>query len=159
MGTMDDLIEPAAVQNLVARWWWSYDDGAFDFLESHVTDDVHFGCRTDTGNAEWEDFVRADVRGRDAFMDWQVQHRVDSPYPLRHSGTNVHIVERRGNEATFACYVVVTHVADGRVAHLPGGMVNGTVRLVDGELRISELEVVLDTMDSVPFRDIRTLKR
>lgn len=153
------MIEPAALQNLIARWWWSYDQGHLDFLGSHLTDDAHFVCRTDTGEAEWEDFVRADLRGRDAYMAWQSQHRLESPYPLRHHGTNVHIVEQRGDEATFASYIHVTHTVDGQVAHLPGGMVNGAVRLVDGELRISELEVVLDTIDSGLFKNQATLKR
>ena len=153
------MIEPAVLQNLIGRWWWSYDEGRFDFLESHLTDDAHFVCRTDTGHAEWEDLVRADLRGRDAFMDWQAQHRLDSPYPLRHNGANVHIVEQRDNEATFACYIHVTHIVDGQVAHLPGGMVNGAVRMVDGELRICELEVVLDTINSGLFKDMRESDR
>jgi hypothetical protein len=153
------VIEPAAVHNLIAQWWWSYDEGCFDFLESHLTDDAHFVCRTDTGKAEWEEFVRADVHGRDAFIQWQLQHRLDSPYPLRHNGTNVHVVEQRGDEARFACYIHVTHIADGQVVALPGGMVNGTVRVVDGELRICELQVVLDTINSGTFRDMRELTR
>jgi len=153
------MIEPGALHDLIGRWWWSYDEGNFAFLESHLTDDAHFVCRTDTGNAEWEEFVRADVRGRDLFIDWQSQHRLDSPYPLRHNATNVHIVEQLGDEATFACYILVTHIVDGQVSPLPGGMVNGAVRVVDGELRICELEVVLDTINSGPFKDMRTLKR
>jgi hypothetical protein len=153
------VIDPGAVQNLVARWWWSYDEGHFDFLASHLTEDAHFVCRTDTGNTAWEEFVRADIRGRDAFMAWQTQHRLESPYPLRHHGTNLHVVEQRGDEATFACYILVMHIVNGQVSPLPGGIVNGAVRLVDGELCISELEVVLDTIDSDRFEDSRQLRR
>lgn len=153
------MIEPALLHELVARWWWSYDEGRFDVLASHLTDDAHFVCRTDTGDAEWEEFVRADVRGRDAFVEWQAQHRVESPYPLRHHGTNVHIVEQRDGEATFASYIHVTHIVGGQVVALPGGIVNGTVRMVDGELRIGELEVVLDTIESRAFKETRALRR
>src|SRR5438874_1543777 len=114
----------------MAGWWFSYDEGHFDFLAAHLTDDAHFMCRTDTGMTDWEDFVRADVRGRDTFIEWQSQHRLDSPYPLRHHGTNVHVVEQRGDEATFASYIHVTQIVDGQVSPIPGGIVNGTVRLV-----------------------------
>jgi hypothetical protein len=103
--------------------------------------------------------VRADIRGRDAFMAWQTQHRLASPYPLRHHGTNVHVVEQRGDEATFACYILVTNIVHGQVSPLPGGIVNGAVRVVDGELCISALEVVLDTVDSGVFAETRQLRR
>jgi hypothetical protein len=152
------VIEPSAVSNLLSRWWWSYDEGHFDFLEAHLTDDAHFVCRTDTGAADWEEFVRADEHGRDAFMAWQVEHRLDSPYPLRHSATNIHVIDQRDDEATFAHYIHVTHVIGGSPAALPGGMVSGTVRRVDGHLRVSELVVVLDTIESAMFKDQRELR-
>ena len=55
------MIEPSQVQDLVARWWWNYDEGNFDVLASLLTDDAHFTCRTDTGTTDFEEFVRADV--------------------------------------------------------------------------------------------------
>ncbi len=94
------MIEPAQLQDLVARWWWNYDEGNFDVLASLLTDDVHFSCRTDSGTTDYEEFVRADYSGRDAVMTWQKDHRLHSPYPLRHNGTNVHIVEQRDHEAS-----------------------------------------------------------
>ena len=147
------MIEPAAVQDLVGRWWWNYDEGHFDVLAGLLTDDMHFSCRTDTGATEFEDFVRCDRTGRDDVMAWQTQHRIDSPYPLRHNGTNVHVLERRHDEATFSSYIVVTHIVEGAVANLSTGIVNGAVRSEGGTLRIARLEVVLDTQHSVPFRE------
>jgi hypothetical protein len=152
------MIEAGALQDLVARWWWNYDEGNFDVLSSLLTDDVHFVVRTDTGTTDFEDFVRADVRGRDEVMRWQTPHRLESPYPLRHHGTNVHIVEQRGAEATFASYIHVTQVVDLQVTGIPGGIVRGAVRQEDDGLRICELEVVLDTMTSVAFRELRSLR-
>ena len=108
------MIEPAAVQDLVGRWWWNYDEGNFDVLAGLLTDDVRFSCRTDTGATEYEDFVRCDVTGRDAVMAWQTDHRIDSPYPLRHNGTNVHVVGQRDREAAFASYIFVTQIVEGR---------------------------------------------
>jgi hypothetical protein len=152
------VIEPGLLQDLVAKWWFNYDEGNFDVLASLLTDDARFRCRTDTGTTDFEEFVRADASGRDDVMRWQAAHRLDSPYPLRHHGTNVHIVEQRGSEATFASYIHVTQVLDLQVVTLPAGIVRGAVRDEGSVLRICELEVVLDTMTSQLFRDVRTLR-
>jgi SnoaL-like domain len=146
------MIEPAAIQDLVSRWWFNYDEGNFEVLEDLLTDDVHFSCRTDSGATDYEEFVRADYRGRDEVMSWQKDHRVHSPYPLRHNGTNVHVVERRGSEVTFASYIFVSQIVGG-VSPLSTGIVNGTVRLEGDALRIAALEVVLDTIESKPFNE------
>ena len=92
------MIEPAQMQDLVARWWWNYDEGNFDVLASLLTEDAHFSCRTDSGTTDYEEFVRADVTGRDAVMAWQTDHRLNSPYPLRHNGSNVHVVAEAEKE-------------------------------------------------------------
>jgi hypothetical protein len=149
---MRRMIEPAAIQDLVGRWWFNYDEGNFQVLEELLTDDVHFSCRTDSGTTGYEDFVRADHTGRDDVMAWQTDHRLKSPYPLRHNGTNVHVVEQRGAEATFASYIFVSQIVGG-VAPLSTGIVNGTVRLYGDELRLAAFEVVLDTADSKPFNE------
>jgi hypothetical protein len=146
------MIEPWAVQDLVARWWWNYDEGNFDVLASLLTDDVHFSCRTDTGTTDYEEFVRADYSGRDAVMAWQEDHRRHSPYPLRHNGTNVHITEQAGDEAAFTSYIYVSQIVGG-VSPLSTAIVNGRARGAGGSLLLAELEVVLDTMDSKPFSD------
>lgn len=145
------MIGAAEVQDLVGKWWWSYDEGDFAMLDSLLTDDTHFSCRTDTGTTTYEEFVRADVRGREAVMAWQTDHRVNSPYPLRHIGADIHVTEQASDEATFASYIFVTHIVGGVVTPLSTAMVNGTVRRVGDALLIADLEVVLDTRDSVLF--------
>jgi hypothetical protein len=144
------MIDIADVHEVVGKWWWNYDAGNFDLLAGMLTDDVHFACRTDTGTTPYEAFVRADIRGRDAVMAWQTEHRTNSPYPLRHNGTNVHVVERRDDEAHFSSYILVTQIVGG-VAPLSTGIVNGAVRRVGDALLLAELEVVLDTRESVVF--------
>ena len=139
-------IDGAAVHELLGRWWFNYDEGNFDVLAELLTDDAHFTCRTDTGTTDYEEFVRSDLRGRAEVMAWQTDHRINSPYPLRHNAANVHVVEERGDEATFASYIFVTQIVEG-VAPLSTGIVTGTVRSEPGGLRIAELNVVLDTND------------
>jgi hypothetical protein len=146
------MIEPAALQDLVARWWWNYDEGHFDVLTSLLTDDAHFTCRTDSGTTDYEEFVRADYSGRDAVMAWQTDHRLHSPYPLRHNGTNVHITEQADDEAAFASYITVSQIVGG-VAPLSTAIVTGRVRREGDALRLAELHVVLDTMESKPFHE------
>ncbi len=106
----------------------------------------------DSGATDYEEFVRADHAGRDDVMAWQTDHRLNSPYPLRHNGTNVHVVEQRGSEARFASYIYVSQIVGG-VAPLSTGIVNGTVRRDGDALRLAALEVVLDTTDSKPLNE------
>jgi hypothetical protein len=147
------MIRPADVQNLMHKWWFAYDNALFDEWPAMFTEDAHFTCQTDTGTTAYEDFVRADVSGRAAVLEWQTQHRLGSPHPLRHSGTNVHLVSASGTEAAFRSYIWVTQIVGGSPAPLSTAIVRGTVRLEDDELRLSELTVVLDTEDSTVLAD------
>jgi hypothetical protein len=150
--TASAVLDVASVQELVGRWWFDYDEGHFERFPDLLTADVHFTCRTDTGTTDYEEFVRADVRGRDEVVAWQIDHRRHSPYPLRHNGNNIHLVGRREGEVDFASYILVTQIVEG-VAPLSTAIVTGTVRDEDGTLRIAALHVVLDTMQSAAFDD------
>jgi hypothetical protein len=150
------VIDPAEVVDLVGRWWWNYDEGNFEVLRELLTDDVHFTCRTDTGETDFEEFVRADVRGREAVMAWQIPHRTNSPYPLRHNGTNVHVTEQRGGEVSFASYIYVTRIVAGQVASLSSGVVLGAARRCGSSVCLCELHVVLDTRTSDLFSVVRS---
>jgi hypothetical protein len=145
------VIDPAQVQDLIGRWWFHYDQARFDELRALLTEDTRFVCRTDTGETDFEEFVRADVSGRDAVMAWQTEHRTGSPDPLRHHGTNVHLVGGSAGEADFASYLFVSQVVGGLPAPLSTAIVTGTVRDEPDGLRIALLTVVLDTRDSIPL--------
>jgi hypothetical protein len=141
------------VAGILGHWWHSYDEGHFEVLRELLTEDVQFTCRTDTGTTDFEEFVRADVSGREQVMEWQIAHRTASPYPLRHNTTNVHLTASGGDEATFASYLCVTHVVEGMPALLSSGVVTGRVRREADRVRIATLEVVLDTRSSVAFSE------
>lgn len=144
-------IESSEVQDLVGRWWFNYDEGHFQVLTLLLASDAHFTCRTDTGATAYEEFVRADFRGRDTIMEWQTNHRMQSPYPLRHNGTNVHVVDRSGESATFASYLHVTHITTTGVTPLSSGIEHGAVRRTADGLKIAALHVMLDTRVSDVF--------
>lgn len=145
---MTDL---AAVQNLVASWWFEYDQGNFDVWPQYFTEDAHFTCRSDSGTTEFEEFVRADVSGRDDVLAWQTDHRKNSPYPLRHNGTNVHIASVDESGARFRSYLFVTNIIEGAVANVASGLCLGTAREEEGQLKLAELRVILDFTNSELF--------
>ena len=145
-------MDSAIVQETVSRWWVCYDGGWFDRWPGLLTADVAFTCRSDTGRTAYEEFIRADARGRDEVIAWQRRHREASPYPLRHHATNVHLTRRAPDEADFLSYLFVTQVKGG-VSNLSTGVCRGTVRIEDGEPRIAGLHLVLDTAESVPFTE------
>ena len=147
------MIDEASAQALLGSWWYNYDEGNFAALKELLTDDVRFTCRTDTGATDYEDFVRADVSGRDGVIAWNTRHRHGSPYPLRHNATNVHLVEHRGSEASFVSYIFVTHILEGAPANLSTAIVRGDIRQEADSLRVAALHVVLDTRTSVPFTE------
>lgn len=147
-----------AIMELVGRWWFSYDEGLFDVLATLLTEDAHFTCRTDTGTTEYEDFVRADYRGREGVLAWQMQHRLDSPYPLRHMGQNVHATGREGEEVFFSSYLFVTQIVAGQVSNLSTGIVTGSARLADGIAKLSSLHVMLDTGNSFLFKEKKSIR-
>lgn len=145
----------AEITDLLARWWYRYDEGRIDELKTLLTDDASFRTRTDTGTTDYEEFVRADFTGPDEICFWQAKHRDASPYPLRHMVLNVGVEATDGPASDFTSYLYVTHVVDGRPAPLPGGVVHGTVRRTDDGLRLSAFELVLDTQDSIPLKERR----
>lgn len=148
------MVELPAVQNLVASWWFVYDAADFDAWPEHFTADAHFSCRSDSGATAFEDFIGADVRGRDDVLAWQTEHRRNSPYPLRHNATNVHLTATRVQEADFRSYIFVTQIVGGAVSSLASGVCTGTVRVEDGALRLADLALVLDFTDSEPLAAI-----
>ena len=147
------MIQPADVMQLLHHWWFAYDNAIYDEWPAMFTADAHFICRTDTGTTAYEEFVRADVSGRDDVLAWQTQHRKDSPYPLRHNGTDVHILNATDTTADFRSYIWVTQIVNGSPSPLSTAPVTGSVRIEDGVLRMAELIVTLDTEDSTVIGD------
>ena len=139
------------VQDLLSGWWFDYDQGNFEEWPSYFTEDIHFACRTDSQSTSFEEFVTVDLVGRDAVIAWNVEHRSQSPYPLRHNATNIHLRPAGDGSAGFRSYIFVTHVVAGGVAPLASGICLGTVRRAGSGLRFSDLRLMLDFTDSQVF--------
>ena len=142
------MISIGDLQQLVAGWWFDYDQANFDAWSDYFTEDIHFSCRSDSRATPFEEFVTADVSGRDDVLAWNRQHRIDSPYPLRHNGTNVHIVSGDETACSFRSYLFVSQIVAMAVTPLSSGIVLGAARLDEQRLRFSQLRVILDFTDS-----------
>jgi len=145
---MHDL---ARAQLLLNRGWFAYDEGHFDTWSDLLTDDVWFTSRTDTGDHPHETFIASDNKGRAAVLAWQREHRLASPYPMRHNPSNSHVAGERGDELNFASYLHVTTIATGPVAPLSTGLATGTLRRTDNGYRLAAVHVVLDFQDGKPL--------
>ncbi len=149
------MITLTDVLGVLGHWWYAYDQGDFDTLGDLLTDDVHFRCESDTGATAFEEFIRCDTHGREAVMAWQTDHRMNSPYPLRHNVTNVHLTRVAEAEADFAAYLFVSQIVAGAISPLSTGLVGGTAREAGGRPRIAALRVTLDTQSSLPLSEVR----
>ncbi len=149
------MITLSDVQGVLGHWWYAYDQGDFETLNRLLTDDVAFRCESDTGETAFEEFIRCDAHGRESVMAWQRDHRLNSPYPLRHNGTNIHLTRVDGDEADFASYIFVSQIVDGAVSPLSTGLVRGTVRREGIDPLIAAMRVTLDTRSSITLAEYR----
>lgn len=143
-----------AAHETIARWWFNYDEGNLGVLESLLVEDCHLTSRTETGQHPYEEFIRADFRGRTAAIAWTKEHRRHSPYPLRHNGTNLHVVGERGDELDLESYLFVTQIVERKPTTLSSGIVRWTLVRTDDGYRVKRKEVVLDSIESAPFEQV-----
>jgi 3-phenylpropionate/cinnamic acid dioxygenase small subunit len=143
-----------AAHELIHRYWFNYDEGHLDVCEALLTEDCHLSSRTELGTHPHEEFIRSDSHGREAAMAWTREHRKHSPYPLRHHAANVHVVAERGDEVDIESYLFVTQIVDRRPSTLSSGLVHFTLVNTGDGYRIRRKDVVLDSIESIPFHDV-----
>lgn len=143
-----------AAHELINRWWFNYDEGHLSVLEQLLTEDCRLSSRTELGTHPFESFIASDCRGRQAAIAWTKDHRRQSPYPLRHHAANIHVVTERGAELDVDSYLFVTQIIDRRPSTLSSGIVHWTLVWTDDGYRVRRQDVVLDSIESVPFGDL-----
>lgn len=143
-----------AAHETLNRYWFNYDEGHLDRLRELLTDDCHLSSRTELGNHPFEEFIRSDTHGRDASLAWTGEHRRNSPYPLRHNATNVHVVAERDDEIDLESYLFVTQIVDRKPSTLSSGIVHVTMVLTGDGYRIKRKDVVLDSIESAAFHTV-----
>lgn len=148
---MSNDITLPELQEFIASFWYHYDEAHYDQLAARYADDVRYVTRSDTGASPFEDLMSPELRGRDAVMEWLSDHRQQSPYPLRHHATNVHRTGTGGEVTRARFYLLVNQIANFVPFAVSSGVVEAGVRRGASGLEFTEMDVVLDTANSVPL--------
>jgi len=143
-----------AVHELIHRYWFHYDEGHLDVIERLLHEDCHITSRTETGQHPYEEFIASDNQGREAAMAWTKDHRMHSPYPLRHNATNIFVTEERGDELEVESYLLVTQIIEQKPSPLSSGIVHWTLQRADDGYKVKSKDVVLDSITSGEFHTI-----
>ncbi|MFI7524080.1 nuclear transport factor 2 family protein [Nocardia salmonicida] len=146
---MSKDISVAEVQELMGSWWYHYDEAHYAELAQMLAPDTHYSVRSDTGKTEYEEFITAETHGREATMEWMEQHRLGSPYPLRHNGSNLHLTGSEAGVTSFRSYLLTTQITNGLPFAVASAIVSGSVARGPQGLWFTAQEVVLDTQNSV----------
>ncbi|MBO0676691.1 nuclear transport factor 2 family protein [Mycolicibacterium sp. S2-37] len=146
---MSNDIAPAELQDFVSAFWFNYDEAHFDELAVAFAEDARYVSRSDSGASPFEELMSPELRGRESVMQWLSAHRDESPYPLRHHATNLHRTGTDGDTVRARFYIFVNQIANFVPFAVSSGVANVAVRRGAGGLEFTEMEVILDTTNSV----------
>jgi hypothetical protein len=151
---MSNEITLPELQEFIAGFWYHYDEAHYEELAARYAEDVHYLTRSDSGASPFEELMSPALRGRDAVTEWLSEHRKQSPYPLRHHATNVHRTGTEGDITRARFYIFVNQIANFVPFAVSSGVVNIAVRHGPNGLEFTEMEVVLDTQNSVLLSEL-----
>lgn len=137
------------VQEFIAGFWYHYDEANYDELAACYAENVRYVTRSDSGTSPFEELMSPELHGRAAVMEWMSQHREQSPYPLRHHATNVCRTGTDGGITHARFYLFVNQTADFVPFAVSSGVANVGVRRGADGLEFTEMDIVLDTTNSV----------
>jgi hypothetical protein len=153
---MSNEITLPEVQEFIAGFWYHYDQGHFDELETRIGDEMEYLSRSDSGNCPFEELLAAELHGGAATLAWLIQHRDENPYPLRHHATNIFRFAVEGEVTKVRFYLYVNQVTNNVPFDVSSGVVDVGIRR-GGEhgLVFTSMSVVLDAEDSIPLAEYR----
>lgn len=151
---MSNDITLSELQEFIAAYWYAYDEANYDEMAAAKAENLRFITRSDSGASPFEDLMSPELHGRDAVMDWLTEHRKQSPYPLRHHATNLHRTGTDGDVIRARFYIFVNQIANFVPFAVSSGIANVAVRRGADGLEFTEMEMVLDTTDSVPLAEL-----
>lgn len=152
---MSNDVTPSELQEFIAGFWYHYDEAHYDELGTRYADNVRYVTRSDSGASPFEELMSPQLHGRDAVTQWLSDHREQSPYPLRHHATNVHRTGTDGEVTRARFYIFVNQIANFVPFAVSSGVANVGVRRGAHGLEFTEMDVVLDTTNSVPLSELR----
>lgn len=152
---MSNEITLPELQEFIAGFWYHYDEAHYDELAARYAGDVHYLTRSDSGASPFEELMSPELQGRDVVIEWLSEHRKQSPYPLRHHAANVHRTGTEGDVTHARFYIFVNQIANFVPFAVSSGVVNVGIRREAAGLVLTEMEVVLDTQNSVLLSELR----
>jgi hypothetical protein len=156
---MSNDITLPELQEVIASFWYHYDEADYDALAASYAEDVRYLTRSDSGASPFEELMSPELTGRDAVLEWLSEHREQSPYPLRHHATNVHRTGSDGDVTRARFYIFVNQIANFVPFAVSSGVVNVGVRRVTDGLQFTEMDVILDATNSVPLAELHAESR
>ncbi|BBZ63106.1 nuclear transport factor 2 family protein [Mycolicibacterium monacense] len=146
---MSNEIALSELQEFVAGFWYHYDEAHYDDMAAAYADDIRYISRSESGASPFEELMSPELVGREAVMEWLSEHRKQSPYPLRHHATNLHRTGTDGDVTRARFYIFVNQIANYVPFAVSSGVAEVAVRRGAGGLEFTEMEVILDTTNSV----------
>jgi hypothetical protein len=146
---MSNEIALAELQDFVGSFWYHYDEAHYDDMAAAYSDDIRYVSRSESGASPFEELMSPELVGRDTVMEWLSDHRKQSPYPLRHHATNLHRTGSDGEVTRARFYIFVNQIANYVPFAVSSGVANVAVRRGANGLEFTEMEVILDTTNSV----------
>jgi SnoaL-like domain len=150
---MSDIALPD-LQELIAGFWYHYDEAHYEELASRCAQDVQYISRSDSGASPFEELMSPALHGRDAVMEWLSEHRRQSPHPLRHHATNVHRTGTDGDVTHARFYLFVNQIANFVPFAVSSGVAHVAVRCGGTGLEFTRMEIILDTTNSVLLSEL-----
>jgi hypothetical protein len=151
---MSNDVTLSELQEFIGSFWYHYDEAHYDELAARYAEDVQYLTRSDSGASPFEELMSPELHGRDAVMEWLSEHRKQSPYPLRHHATNVHRTGTHGDVTRARFYILVSQIANFVPFAVSSGVVNVGIRRAATGLVFTEMDVVLDTQNSVLLAEL-----
>lgn len=151
---MSNDIALSDLQDFIAGYWYAYDEARYDDMAAAKAEDIRFITRSDSGASPFEELMSPELHGRDAVMEWLTDHRKQSPYPLRHHATNLHRTGVDGEVTRARFYIFVNQIANFVPFAVSSGVANVGVRRIAGGLEFTEMEMILDTTNSVLLSEL-----
>jgi len=137
------MADLTAITHVLARWALGYDEGDEQLMESAFTEDAYM--RLEIGREEGNKEIMGPYNGRAEVMALFTDHQGLQHDQRRHVTTNVVITDDRGDEASVASYLTLFVNDDNGVRLQATGVYRDEFVKRDGEWRIRERILYLDS--------------
>lgn len=153
---MSNEITLSELQEFIGRFWYHYDEANYQEMAEGFAEDIHFITRSDSGASPFEELMSPELSGRDNVVEWMIEHRQQSPYPLRHFINNVFRTGTSGDVTSASLYLFVTQTANYVPFGVSSGIAKVCVRRGSQGLEFTDVNVVLDITDSAVLAELAT---